>query len=69
MYISFNWSVKPFILIPLGVNYTGQQIFVCKVKITFLNKFLHAEPKSRIIFFLARYITGISEIFKKYQEY
>jgi hypothetical protein len=27
-------------------GYTGQQIFVCQVKITFLNKFMHAEPKS-----------------------
>jgi hypothetical protein len=33
-------------------NNTGQHIFVRQVKITFLNKFLRAEPKSLVRFFL-----------------
>jgi hypothetical protein len=37
-------------LLDLLIDNTGQQIFVRQVKITFLNKFLRAEPKSVVRF-------------------
>jgi hypothetical protein len=37
-------------LLDLFIDNTGQQIFVRQVKITFLNKFLRAEPKSVVRF-------------------